>query len=490
MKLDRHGIRFRIWIYYFIFSIAIVLLLGVLQFSLIRPYYRDNQIRTVQSVSDAIQTYIIEDKTNEKTVSMATQLTVDNNVCVNIYNDQGKLIYEADSLGAGCAFHVPVALIENAPISLRDGVALKNYLREANQEISFNIVNGRTQQEMVVYGRTIKGNLGNFYLFVNSPLEPVDSIVNFFSQQYILYTIIIVALASIISMMISGSLTKPIVKMRKAADKLALADYSVHFDGGSFTETKELANTLNGATTQLSKIDELRKDLIANVSHDIKTPLTSIKAYAEMIKDISGENPKKRDEHLNVIIGETDYLDHLVSDMSELSKMQSGNYQLKYSNFDLGNKIREVVMMNDVLIQEGHLHVNLEIEDPLTAYADEIKISQVIYNYLSNAIKHTPENKSITIRAFHKDGDETIRVEVIDEGEGIAKEDLPFIWDRYQKSSRSFSRTISSTGLGLSIVKAILDTHHAKYGVESKLGEGSTFWFELQVPEDIEEDAA
>ena len=147
-------------------------------------------------------------------------------------------------------------------------------------------------------------------------------------------------------------------------------------------------------------------------------------------------------------------------------------------------------MMNDVLIQEGHLHVNLEIEDPLTAYADEIKISQVIYNYLSNAIKHTPENKSITIRAFHKDGDETIRVEVIDEGEGIAKEDLPFIWDRYQKSSRSFSRTISSTGLGLSIVKAILDTHHAKYGVESKLGEGSTFWFELQVPEDIEEDAA
>ena len=442
----------------------------------------------VQHVSDEIQEYVINEKSTPDSLSKATQITVDNNVCVVLYNDQGRIIYDVDSLGAGCAFHVTKAAIEDAPISIYDPNELKSYLNEHNGESSFNITNKRTQQEMVIYGRKISANLGNFYLFVNSPLEPVDNIVSFFSQQYVLYTIIIIALASLFSFFISNRLAKPIVNMKKEATKLTNANYDAVFEGGGFTETKELASTLNGATEKLSKIDELRKDLIANVSHDIKTPLTSIKAYAEMIKDISGENAEKRNEHLNVIIQEADYLDHLVSDMSELSKMQSGNYTLHYSNFDLAEKIRDIVYLNEVLIKEGNLNVHIEVPDELTVYADEIKISQVIYNFLSNAIKHTPQGKNIWIKAFLLDDEETVRVEIIDEGEGIAKEDLPYIWDRYQKSSKSFSRSLSSTGLGLSIVKAILDTHHAKYGVISEIGEGSTFWFEISSPKEAEDD--
>lgn len=433
----------------------------------------------VQHVSDAIQEYIIQQNGNRSSVFKATQVTVDNNVCVKVFNDLGRSVYDVDSIGTGCVFHQPSSVIENSPVSLRDGNRLKEYLQENNGEVQIQVVNSRTEQEMIVFGRTIQSNLGNFYLFVNSPLEPVDSIVSFFSQQYVIYTIVIVALASIISMLISRSITRPIITMQKEADKLANADYSAHFEGGSFTETKELAATLNGAKEQLSKVDNLRKDLIANVSHDIKTPLTSIKAYAEMIKDISGDNPQKRDEHLDVIIDETDYLNHLVTDMSELSRMQSGNYTLKYSNFDLAEKIRDVVQLNEVMIKEGNLNVILNIPESLTIFADEVKMGQVIYNYLSNAIKHSPDGKSITINAYLKEDDEIIRVEVIDEGDGIEEEDLPLIWDRYQKSSQSFSRNVASTGLGLSIVKAILDTHHAKYGVISKRYEGSTFWFEI-----------
>ncbi|MGN1389126.1 MAG: ATP-binding protein, partial [Bulleidia sp.] len=328
--------------------------------------------------------------------------------------------------------------------------------------------------------------------FVNSPLEPVDSIVNFFSQQYLLYTFFVIIVASIISIFISNRLTKPIVNIRKSADRLAKADYSVKFNGGRFTETKDLAETLNGATEKLSKIDELRKDLIANVSHDIKTPLTSIRAYAEMVRDVSGDNPAKRTEHLDVIIEEADYLNKLVVDMSELSKMQSGNYVLKQSNFDLSQVILNVVKLNQVMIDEGKLNVVTEIPESLIVYGDEIKITQVIHNFLSNAIKHSSEGKTITIKAWRLSDEETARVEVIDEGEGISKEELPYIWDRYQKSSRSFSRSMTSTGLGLAIVKAILDTHHARYGVESEVGKGSMFWFELpqpQEPEDLEEPA-
>ena len=487
MKLDRHGIRFTLWLFFVLFSAATVLVLGIMQFSLIKPYYRNNQIRTVQHVSEEIQRYIIDQNGSSSSVSKATQLTVDNTVCVTIYNDAGKVVYDADSLGSGCVFHAPVSATQNAPVSMRSGPDLKKYLQDNDGECSINLVNTRTQQEMVVYGRTIRGQLGNFYVFVNSPLEPVDNIISFFSQQYVLYTIIIVIVASIVSIFFSGNLTRPIVRMKQEAEKLQQADYSAHFEGGGFTETKDLARNLNNATEKLSKIDELRKDLIANVSHDIKTPLTSIRAYAEMIKDISGDIPAKRDEHLDVIIGETDYLNHLVTDMSELSRMQSGNYVLKLSNFDLAQKIREVVAMNDVMIQEGKLNVYVDTPQQLTVYADEIKIAQVINNYLTNAIKHSREGSHIWLKAFRKSDEETIRFEIEDEGEGIKAEDIPYIWDRYQKSSRSFSRSMTNTGLGLSIVKAILDSHHAAYGVESELGKGSTFWFEISQPQEPEE---
>lgn len=478
MKLDRHGIRFNIWLFFFLFAIMILLLIGVLQYSMVKPYYRNSKIQTVKRVAEQIQEYMIDSNiTDSGDISNAFQVTVDNNVCVVIYNESGNLIYDADSLGSGCVFHDSSQIDEG---DFTDSAYLKTLLIDNNGEYSQNFANRRTNQDMILYGRTVKGNLGNYYMFVSSPTEPVDSIIRFFSSQYVLYTIIAVIAASLVSIYMSRMITKPIVDMKKSADRLAKADYSVNFDGGSFTETKELASTLNDARTKISRIDELRKDLIANVSHDIKTPLTNIKAYAEMIKDISGNNPVKREQHLNVIIKETDYLNHLVTDMSELSKMQSGNYELNLENFDLSQKIRDIVELNQVMIDEDKVTVIIEAPETMTCYADEIKIGQVIYNFLSNALKHTPENHRIWIRALSKDENETIRVEVQDEGEGIAKEDLPLIWNRYQKASRSFCRSKDSTGLGLAIVKAILDTHHAEYGVQSELGQGSLFWFELR----------
>ncbi|MBR2676305.1 MAG: HAMP domain-containing histidine kinase [Solobacterium sp.] len=487
MKLDRHGIRFSFWLVFILFAIGVVFLLGVLQFSLIKPYYRNSKLTNVKEIGNEIQQYVINQNGNSAAMNRAFQVAVNNNVCVAIYNTSGFKIYSADSLGSGCVFNAGSST--DYEIDTSDGYAMKQLLDSGNGEASINLVNQRTNQDMVVYGRKIHSNLMNYYLFVNSPLEPVDSIVAFFGRQYVIFTFVILLAASFVSLLIAGRLVRPIVHMNQEADKLAAADYSCTFEGGSFTETKELAESLNDATRKLSKIDELRKDLIANVSHDIKTPLTSIRAYAEMIRDISGEIPEKRDEHLDVIISEADYLDRLVVDMSELSKLQSGTYVLKEENFDLSAVIRNVVRLNSVMIEEGKLHVTIDTPPLLVVYGDETKLTEVIYNFLSNAVKHTPENGNITIRAFVKEDEETVRVEVKDEGEGISEEELPLIWDRYQKSSRSFSRSMSSTGLGLSIVKAILDSHHAQYGVESEKGKGAMFWFELHNPKVVEEEA-
>ena len=476
MKLDVHGIRFRLWLAFFLLASGITILLGLLQTGLIRPYYRNSKIQSIRTVADSIQEDLVGTNTTTDSFSIALRRAVDNDVCVAIYNEKGKNIYDADSLGAGCIFHLPAESTEGG-FSFTD---VYETLNEGNKEYSANMTNVRTGQEMIVYGRKIEEELSNYYLFVNSPLEPVDSIVSIFTRQYAFYTGIAIILASFLALYISSRLTKPIVEMNKEALKLAAADYSASFSGGEFTETRELAETLNTANDKLSKIDELRRDLIANVSHDIRTPLTDIRAYAEMILDISGDDPKKRAKHLDVIIRETDYMNRLVNDMSELSKMQSGNYELSRENIDISELVEEIAELDAPLLEAGKINLVMDVGESLTAYADEIKISQVIANYFSNAIKHSPEGGTITVRAWMKEDEETVRVEVSDEGEGITDEELPYIWDRYQKSSKSFSRNQTSTGLGLAIVKAILDSHGALYGVETEKGKGSTFWFELR----------
>ena len=197
-----------------LFAVIVMVLLGTLQVLLIKPYYRNNKAATVREISTQIADYIVNQNGSSSAVSRAFQVTVDNNVCVAIYNEEGRMIYDADSLGSGCVFHASSSSSTSASINFRDGNALKNLVNENNGEVSLNLTNNRTSQEMVVYGKKISSNLLNLYLFVNSPLEPVDSIVNFFSQQYLLYTFFVIIVASIISIFISSRLTKPIVNIR------------------------------------------------------------------------------------------------------------------------------------------------------------------------------------------------------------------------------------------------------------------------------------
>ena len=251
---------------------GIVLFIGILQIGLIRPYYRNAKISSIKTVADDIADNLIHDG-SQKAIDASLQEAVNNNVCVVIYNEASQQVYNADSLGAGCVFSAA-----SSDERMQDPDAL--IASTANGDLSENVTNQVTGQEMIVYGKKIDAELGRYYLFVNSPLEPVDSIVSFFLNQYLLYTILAVIVASFVGFYIAGLLTSPIVHMKHEAQKLAHADYSASFDGGRFTETKELANTLNNADQKLRKIEEMRRDLMANVSHDIRTPLTSISGNA------------------------------------------------------------------------------------------------------------------------------------------------------------------------------------------------------------------
>ncbi len=455
----------------------IVILIGLLQTGLIRPYYRNSKINATRAIAESIEQEILSsDGGSAEQVEHAFQEVVENDACVVIYNSVGNKVYESDLLGSGCLFHQD----DSVNRVYQNQEYLRELVENANGEYSLQTINPKTSQEMLLYGKIIYEDLSTYYLFMNTTLEPVDSIITFFSHQYIYYTFFVIFAAILVSYWLARKISSPLIKMKMEASKLSKADYDVVFDGGSFAETKELATTLNRASHELGRVDELRRDLMANVSHDIRTPLTNIQAYAEMIRDVSGDNPAKREKHLNVIIRETEYMTKLVNEMSELSQMQSGNYELKYENINLLEKVEEIVELDHPMIVNAGVLLEIDIDSSIMIYADDLKIGEVIHNFLSNSIKHTESGKHIWIRGYVLQDEETIRFEMSDEGEGIPEDQIHDIWNRYQKSSKSFSRTLTSTGLGLAIVKAILDRHQAMYGVESKLGEGTTFWFELR----------
>ena len=475
LKPDLHGIRFRFWLAFFSASVGIVVSLGVLQIGFIGPYYRNVKMHSIRNIAEDIAEYLSGDATDGE-IGKAVQDTIRNNACVVMYNTKGKIIFQADSLGVGCIFN---AAESRKPQQLNSMETIRQQMDENGSDFSLTFESAVTDNQMMVYGTKVNAPLSTYYLFVNTSLDPVYGAYSVFLSQYFIFTIVVMLLASAFAYFYSRKITRPIVNMQKEAGKLANADYTAHFEGGSFTETQQLASTLNHANHQLQKIDTLRRDLIANLSHDIRTPLTDIRAYAEMIRDISGDRPEKREKHLNVIIRETEYLSMLINDMNQLTAMQSDNIEINEEEIDLCARINEIIELNRTLIHNAGIILHVDLPEKLYVVIDDIKIERVIQNYLSNAIKHTPSGNSITIRAYKKRMDNVVRIEVEDQGEGIKEEEIPYIWDRHYISSRTFRRNMNSTGLGLAIVKSIAETLECRYGVISHVNRGSLFYFEI-----------
>jgi len=277
----------------------------------------------------------------------------------------------------------------------------------------------------------------------------------------------------------SSRISKPIKDITQSAAEMGRGNYGVQFKGGKYSEIRELAETLTDASRELEKSDMYQKDLMANVSHDLKTPLTMIRYYAEMIRDLSGDIPEKREQHLSVIIDEADRLNRLVDDMLTISRMQQKSIVLERADFDIVETARSLLDSYDILAeQEGYEFIFDGEDEPVFVNGDKAKIKQVFSNLINNAVKYCGEDKVIIV-SVKRDG-KKVRCEVTDHGEGIAPDEINHVWERYYKSSTHHVRPTSGSGLGLSIVREILTLHKAEYGVDSELGEGSTFWFELE----------
>ena len=278
--------------------------------------------------------------------------------------------------------------------------------------------------------------------------------------------LILLVLDLLFAMLFSRWFTRPVQQLSSGAKEIAAGNYDIQLPVVHHDEIGQLAEDFNHMAAEVKRSAQLEKDILANVSHDLRTPLTLIKGYAETVRDLT----------CNIIVDETDRLSALVNSVMELSKVQSGAEKPNLIDFDMGELCFEVAGRYDALCDQNHWHLELQADEAAPVRADPAMMERVLHNLLGNAFHHIGADGQVMLRVLPQaDG---CRVEIEDHGPGIPPEDLPYIFDRYYRARQDSGKV--GTGLGLSITKAILQQHGFAFGVNSAVGQGSTFWFVMR----------
>lgn len=453
--------------YFLLFSVLILGILWLFQFIFFNSFYRDQKINDIKVVANKLKKNQYEENFEE----VVNNLAFDQSVCIEIANNNLVSLYRSSFFGKGCFSSKESTLNYKF-----------DFLKQNKKEKTYELINHNFNTKTLVHAIKLDNDI---YAFINTSIDPIDGTVSLIRKELIVITIIILILSFILAYFISNHIAKPIKEINNEAKKLAKSDFNIEFtDSSKILEIKELTDTLNYTKDELNKTEELRRDLMANVSHDLKTPLTMIKAYAEIAKDLHADNKEKREEDMNTIISETDRLTILVNDILTLSKMETLSEDLNIEEFDLIKLINDIIKKYQILEDTEKYIFKFEHKDKkLLIKADQKKLSQVIYNLINNAINYTGSDNKVTIKITSK---KDILVEIIDTGKGIKEEDIPYIWNKYYKNKKKHKRNLIGTGLGLSIVKNILESHHYEYGVKSKKDKGSNFYFIIPKEKNID----
>ena len=509
----KRPLRVHLAIGFLVFSVLLLVVLWLFQTVFLESFYKSIKTHQVKSCAYSLSAYIESDSFSD----LITEIEEQNEMKVSVYDTDTAFficLYATENRGflSELSMETIRELYQRAVANGGEDFTITHFKREDRfflpdiaiphdesaggdignsddiwdfhgnffNNFSMNQMHGpsleRPVSENLAYAKIISTANGERLIVVESEITPVNSVVETLRYQLIIMTAVIVVLSIVVAIFLGKLISKPISDTNEKAKSLAKQNYDISFDGGRYREITELNETLTYAAEELKKVDSLQKELIANISHDLRTPLTMITGYSEIMRDLPGEMTP---ENIQIIIDEATRLNSLVTDLLDISRLQSDTANIKKVPFSLTKCIERIFSRYTKLIENDGLNIVFEHDGEVFVMGDELRMTQVLYNLINNAINYIGEDKTVIVRQQLED--ELVRIDVIDHGEGIPEEQLQYIWDRYYRVDKEHRRAKIGTGLGLSIVKNILIAHDAQYGVTSISKEGSDFYFTLPI---------
>ena len=478
------GIRTKIFAFFVLFTVIALALLWLFQILLLPGFYTGITRRAISHGAEQILT-AADQNTMQAYVE---RVSLAHNAGVRVFVVEGTRVTTVISTNAtlGSVVHIlsnkQLNEIYDRAEASEDGAWARYRLLEGDYRFAWEEKPEGARGDKVIDERWVYATLGTaadgrtYFILLDVPRQPIDGMVTVLGGQLIVLSFVLLLVSAVLAGLISRRISMPIACLTEAARRLPCGTYPQEYREDAYREVAELSETLAEAAEEIGKTDALQKELIANVSHDLRTPLTMIIGYAEMMRDIEGESTP---ENMQVIIDEAGRLSDMVGDLVAISRYQAGAERVVTEEFSLSDEAVALLDEYRTLLSKDGFLFEGDVEDGIRVTADKKRIVQVIRNLLDNAVNYGGEAKSVKLSVRRTDG--AVRVDVRDHGPGIPEAELKNIWQRYYRASGNHPRSKSGSGLGLSIVRENLELHNARYGVESRVeGEsGTVFWFEL-----------
>lgn len=486
----RHSIKSQMIVIFVGLIGCVLLALLVINMNFLEPYYISNKktefVNMYVSLRDAMESGTIEQQDKaEELWHMAEK----NNMSYLIVDEANARmltnVHDMDMLEKQLAGY----LLNQAQKQSRILASTEEY------QINRSKSPWNKEEYIEMWGEFSDGSL----FLIRSPLESIRESASLSNRFLIIIGCFMIVICIVLIWYFSKRLTDPILELAALSERMADLDFEAKYTSGgnneignlganfnrmseklesTISELKSANNSLMKDIEQKEKLEQMRNDFLGNVSHELKTPIALIQGYAEGLKEGVSDDPESREFYCDVIMDEASKMNQMVKNLLALNQLEFGDEEIEFERFDLTAVVRGVLQSMEILAQQDDIRVIFRQQEPVYVWADEFKVEQIIRNYVSNAFHHAGLEKVIEVKI--KIQDETARITVFNTGTPIPEEDLAHIWDKFYKVDKAHTREYGGNGIGLSIVKAIMESFHQKYGVNN-YDNGVEFWFELDV---------
>lgn len=468
----------------FVFILGAVLMINN---AFLGRYYLSNKsqdlIKTYNMLNEAIENESFTDDSMD--ILIRTERA---NMDAVIINTEGELIFSTlskdDPRFKEMFTGIPVLIVTGSDqiISQSDDYTI---YKEGKESLGV--------EYLKMWGRLSDGS----WFMMQTPLASIQESATLANRFLVYLGIVGIVIGGVLIWLFSKRISQPVMELARLSQEMANLNFEAKYTQGgddeigilgsnfnrmsvqlekTISELKSANNQLQKDIAQKEKMEDMRNEFLGNVSHELKTPIALIQGYAEGLKEGVNDDPESREFYCDVIIDEAGKMNQMVKNLLTLNQLEFGSDEVVFERFDIVRLVRGVISSCEILVQQAEASVDFVSEECIYVWADEFKTEQVVRNYLTNAIHHVDNEKRIEVRIV-KEG-ETAHISVFNSGKQIPKEDIPKLWDKFYKVDKAHTREYGGNGIGLSIVKAIMESFHQKYGVKN-FDNGVEFWFEL-----------